>query len=159
MSKFIPGQSGNPNGRPRGTGVVAKLREAIQGDIPDVIQSVVEAAKSGDMTAAKILLDRVVPSLKPVDAPVVLNQAAELSSSGREVLQLLSDGQLGIDQAQRILRALGSQRDLIEFDDLVKRLEVLERDGEGQAIEAREKENATKGFSPVSVGRCEPEIQ
>jgi hypothetical protein len=129
MSKFIPGQSGNPNGRPRGTGVVAKLREAIQGDIPDVIQSVVEAAKSGDMTAAKILLDRVVPSLKPVDAPVVLNQAAELSSSGREVLQLLSDGQLGIDQAKRILRALGSQRDLIEFDDLVKRLEVLERDG------------------------------
>ena len=69
------------------------------------------------MTAAKILLDRVVPSLKPVDAPVVLNQAAELSSSGREVLQLLGDGQLGIDQAQRILRALGSQRDLIEFDD------------------------------------------
>lgn len=58
-----------------------------------------------------------------------MNQAAELSSSGREVLQLLSDGQLGIDQAQRILRALGSQRDLIEFDDLVKRLEVLERDG------------------------------
>ena len=159
MSKFIPGQSGNPNGRPRGTGVVAKLREAIQGDIPDVIQSVVEAAKSGDMTAAKILLDRVVPSLKPVDAPVVLNQAAELSSSGREVLQLLSDGQLGIDQAQRILRALGSQRDLIEFDDLVKRLEVLERDGQSKTIEAREKENSTKGFSPVSVGRCEPEIQ
>jgi hypothetical protein len=45
------------------------------------------------------------------------------------VLQLLSDGQLGIDQAQRILRALGSQRDLIEFDELVKRLEVLERGG------------------------------
>ncbi len=31
MSKFIPGQSGNPNGRPRGTGVVAKLRRLSKG--------------------------------------------------------------------------------------------------------------------------------
>ena len=42
---------------------------------------------------------------------------------------MLSDGDLGIHQAQRILSALGQQTDLVEFDDLVKRLEALEREG------------------------------
>jgi hypothetical protein len=129
MSKFVRGESGNLNGRPRGTGLVAKLREAIQGDMPDVIQSVVGAAKSGDMSAAKILLDRVIPTLRPVDAPVLLTRQVSLSEFGEEVLRMLSDGDLGIDQAQRILSALGQQTDLVEFDDLVKRLEALEREG------------------------------
>ena len=55
--------------------------------------------------------------------------SGSLSESGGEVFRMLFDGDLGIDQAQRILSALGQQTDLVEFDDLVKRLEVLERDG------------------------------
>ena len=81
------------------------------------------------MAAAKILLDRVIPTLRPVDAPVLLTRQVSLSESGEEVLRMLSDGELGIDQAQRILSALGQQTDLVEFDDLVKRLEALEREG------------------------------
>ena len=129
MSKFVRGESGNPNGRPRGTGLVAKLREAIQDEMPEIINALVIAAKAGDMSAAKILLDRVIPTLRPVDAPVLLTRQGRLSESGEEVLRMLSDGDLGIDQAQRILSALGQQTDLVEFDDLVKRLEVLEREG------------------------------
>ena len=129
MAKFEKGQSGNPNGRPRGTGVVAKLREAIQDEMPEIINALVIAAKAGDMSAAKILLDRVIPTLRPVDAPVLLTRQVSLSEFGEEVLRMLSDGDLGIDQAQRILSALGQQTDLVEFDDLVKRLEALEREG------------------------------
>ena len=129
MSKFVRGESGNPNGRPRGTGLVAKLREAIQDEMPEIINALVIAAKAGDMSAAKILLDRVIPTLRPVDAPVLLTRQVSLSEFGEEVLRMLSDGDLGIDQAQRILSALGQQTDLVEFDDLVKRLEALEREG------------------------------
>tara|TARA_B110000305_G_scaffold205933_1_gene236449 strand:+ start:469 stop:696 length:228 start_codon:yes stop_codon:yes gene_type:complete len=75
------------------------------------------------------LLDRVIPTLRPVDAPVLLTRQVSLSEFGEEVLRMLSDGDLGIDQAQRILSALGQQTDLVEFDDLVKRLEALEREG------------------------------
>ena len=66
MSKFLPDQSGNPNGRPKGTGTIAKLREAIQDEIPEIIDALVAAAKSGDVSAAKILIDKVVPTMKPV---------------------------------------------------------------------------------------------
>jgi len=66
VAKFVKGQSGNPSGRPPGTGVVAKLREAIQDEIPEIIDALVAAAKSGDVSAAKILIDKVVPTMKPV---------------------------------------------------------------------------------------------
>jgi len=68
MSKFLPGQSGNPNGRPKGTGAIAKLREAIQDEIPEIIDALVVAAKSGDVSAAKILIDKVIPTLRPVNS-------------------------------------------------------------------------------------------
>ena len=69
MSKFLPGQSGNPNGRPKGTGTVAKLRESIQEEMPEIIDAVVLAAKAGDIGAAKILIDKVIPTLKHVNPP------------------------------------------------------------------------------------------
>ena len=69
MSKFLPDQSGNPNGRPKGTGTIAKLREAIQDEIPEIINALVVAAKSGDVSAAKILIDKVIPTLRPVNSP------------------------------------------------------------------------------------------
>ena len=69
MAKYLPGQSGNPNGRPKGTGAVAKLREAIQEEMTEIISVVVSAAKAGDIGAAKILMDKVIPTLKPINPP------------------------------------------------------------------------------------------
>jgi hypothetical protein len=58
---FKPGQSGNPNARPKGSGKAARFRKMLESDAPDVIATVGSAAKNGDRVAAKMILDRIVP--------------------------------------------------------------------------------------------------
>src|SRR5690625_7695328 len=79
-TRFQPGQSGNTAGRPRGSGLAGKLRKAIQKDAEEVIQMLIEQAKGGDITAAKILLDRIVPTLRPEAQAVEVKQ---LGTGGR----------------------------------------------------------------------------
>ena len=126
MPKFEPGQSGNPNGRPVGSGFAAKLRSAIEDDVPEIIEAVVDAAKSGDLTAAKLLLDRVFPTLKPIDSPVTVPQGQSLSDRGKLVLDSTLEGLLTPDQADRLLSAISKQARVVEVDELVRRVEALE---------------------------------
>jgi hypothetical protein len=57
--KFQPGQSGNPAGRAKGSGKVAELRAMLEPHVPAILQVIAEKARSGDLTAARIILDRI----------------------------------------------------------------------------------------------------
>ena len=59
--KFQPGVSGNPAGRVKGSGKIAELRAMLEPDIPAILKTVVDNAKDGDLSAAKLILDRVYP--------------------------------------------------------------------------------------------------
>jgi len=68
--------SANPKGRPKGskntmTQLQNTLIETFAGkmtrEFEDVLKSVIREAKKGDMTAAKILLDRAIPARKAVE--------------------------------------------------------------------------------------------
>jgi hypothetical protein len=83
MAKFEKGQSGKPRGRPRGIQTQAKLRESIAKDLPGIITSLVDKAKDGDTAAAKLLLDRVLPSLRPMDQPAFLPLSRDWSRRAR----------------------------------------------------------------------------
>ena len=123
---FEKGKSGNPSGRPKGTGQVARLRESIQSELPDIIQSVVDAAKDGDLTAAKILLDRTVPILRAVDVPVTFPHSDGLADMGAGVLEAVSSAGVTPEQADRLLSVLGKQARVVEVDELTRRVEALE---------------------------------
>ena len=53
-----PGQSGNPKGRPKGSGDVAQIRSAIATRIPELLEAMMRRALDGDVGAARLLLER-----------------------------------------------------------------------------------------------------
>lgn len=62
---FIPGQSGNPKGRPKKIPALDKLLSDVLGSVEDedsemkaVINALIARAKKGDVRAAEVLLDR-----------------------------------------------------------------------------------------------------
>ncbi len=122
-----PGQSGNPKGRPKGETRVAKLREAIANELPEIIAGMVEQAKQGDPSAARLLLERALPALKPIElpAPVALG-GDSLAAQGRAVLTAAGAGELTPTQAAHLLAALGALAKLAETDDLAARVAALE---------------------------------
>ena len=126
--KWQSGQSGNPSGRKPGTGKVEKLRAALAKELPEVLDALVAQAKAGDIGAIKLVLERTVPALRPVDAvaPLNLPAAGGLADQGRAVLAALAAGHLPANQAAGILQGLGNLAKLVELDKLEKRIAALE---------------------------------
>ena len=125
---WTQGQSGNPSGRKPGTGKVEKLRAALTKELPEVLDALVAKAKEGDTGAIKLILERIVPALRPVDAaaPLDLPVGGGLAEQGRAVLVALAAGHLPVNQASSILQGLGSLAKLIETDELEARIAALE---------------------------------
>jgi hypothetical protein len=67
MARFRKGESGNLEGRPRGSTNknLLLLRDAAEEILPDIIKR----AKSGDVEAQRLILDRGIPRLRPVTMP------------------------------------------------------------------------------------------
>lgn len=128
MAKFKPGQSGNPLGKPKGAvSKMTKLRQSIESDLPEILAAVITAAKSGDTTAAKLLLDRTLPVIKPTDQAVNLKLAGDdLAASGRLILEATGNADITPEQASKLLQGLGSLAKIVEVDELLKRIERLE---------------------------------
>ena len=61
--RFQKGRSGNPAGKPKGarhkTTILAE--RLMHDDAEKIVNAVIAAACNGDMTAAKIILDRIAP--------------------------------------------------------------------------------------------------
>ena len=66
--RFPPVQSGNPKGRPRGSSRIAEYRAMLDPDMPEILQALVQKAKDGDLTATKLILDRIYPARDAVMA-------------------------------------------------------------------------------------------
>lgn len=102
---FKPGQSGNPSGRPKGSvnKNLAMLREAVELILP----LVVARALAGDVEAQKIILDKGLPRLRAVDAPMefTLPEAGD-PAPARAVLVQAAEGALPLSCAKEIMTTL-----------------------------------------------------
>jgi len=92
------GESGNPRGRPRKSQrTMAQLRSQISEHLPDVIEVLAGAAKDGDVQAARILVERCVPSMRAIDQNVNINDSMrELTDI--ELVDLIKEFEENIEQ-------------------------------------------------------------
>ena len=109
---FQPGQSGNLAGRPKGSvnKSLAMLREAADTIIPTLI----EKALAGDMEAARLIIERGVPKLKPVSSPEAISlPGGGLLEQVRALLQQVAAGDISAETAAEMLRLMGSATSLL----------------------------------------------
>jgi hypothetical protein len=105
---------------------VAKLRDEIAADLPAIIAAVVEAAKAGDMTAAKLCLERVLPAMKPVEMPTRVNLPPDPSEAASAVLGAVSAGILTPADARALMSAVRDHVGVLEVTELERRIAALE---------------------------------
>jgi hypothetical protein len=87
-----------------------------------------DAAKKGDIGAAKVILERVLPPLKAVETPTFIESlTGTLSEQGRAILDAMANGSLTPSQAAQLLGTIAAQGKIIEVDELARRLGELEK--------------------------------
>lgn len=124
---FVKGQSGNPAGRqrkPRAKGE-AQLRADLLTKAPGLIEILEERAQAGDVAAARLLLDRCLPALRPADQPVAI-ALDDLPDAARSILAALANGTLTPDQAQKLSNTVAALARTIESLEFESRLSTLE---------------------------------
>jgi hypothetical protein len=95
--------------------MVAKLRASIEHVIPDVLEAVIEKAKAGDMTAAKMLLERVLPPLKSMEGPgppLPFMMVADPKERLQAIMKAVADGEVPPDMAVRLFNSANVLHDL-----------------------------------------------
>ena len=132
--QFTKGVSGNPTGRPKGIKDKRhRYSEAIDSMIPQVLDSVFQRAIAGDMTAAKMLLDRTLPNKRPEQERVEISHTGNISLDAQNVLRSVLDGEVSPDVGASLLSAMTSVLKAVEVEDLAKRIGALEGQKSGPA--------------------------
>jgi hypothetical protein len=107
---------------------VAELRDKLAHDVDRVIDVLRDQAIAGDPQSMRILLDRVLPSLRPIEVatPISLPDSS-LTDQGRAVLAAVASGDLAPGQGAQLLAAIGTLSKVSEIDELAKRVAQLEK--------------------------------
>ena len=128
-TKFKPGVSGNPKGRPKGArDKRTELRSLLEPHAKDLVEKVVELAKGGDTTAIRLCLERLIPPIRAQDQSITLDDMnGGLTAQGKKIILAMGNGELSPSDASTMLQALASQARLSEVDELERRVSKLEK--------------------------------
>jgi hypothetical protein len=95
----------------------------------EVVKVVLQAAKGGEMTAARLILERIAPVRKgrPVyfDLPPV-HTAADIAAAMTALTTAMAMGDLTPDEAVAVASVLETRRKTLETEELLLRLQTVE---------------------------------
>ena len=135
-TQFQKGQSGNPQGRPRGSRNRSTLaaEALLDGEAEVLIRKVIESAKDGDRSALRLCFERLLPvrRSRPVlfDLPDTSTPEGILAAHDA-VLAAVATGEVTPEEAQIICGLIDIRRRAFDACELERRVSALEHYQEG----------------------------
>lgn len=124
--RFTRGNRASP-GRPPGRSQATLLRERLATDLDQILDNLLAQARAGDLQAVRLVLDRVLPALRPVEQAADIDlPAGSLAAQAQAVVQAAAAGDLAPGQAAQLVQAVAGVARIVETDELLKRIEALE---------------------------------
>jgi hypothetical protein len=128
--RFATGNPGRPPGARHKTTVLAE--KLMSEDAQHVVKAVIDAAKNGDMAAARIVLDRIAPARKDSVVAIKLPEirtAKDAATAMAAIVSAVSAGEISPVEADALAKPI---------DAFVRALEVSEFEARLQALEAKQ---------------------
>ena len=101
----------------------------MEGRLEQVLETVLERAVGGDITACKMIIDKVLPCPKDRSINIALPRIDDLkgvSFAQTKILEAVSNGEVTPNEGERITSIIESRRKLIETIELEARISRLE---------------------------------
>lgn len=119
---FQPGKSGNPEGRPRGSRnrSTTALRALLESEAEEAIRTLATAARNGNVSAAKALLDRILPPMRSgfIEVEVPLTSDRPLTEAADAVIRAVAEGSLAPGDAVQVAALLKIRAELTQLNEV-----------------------------------------
>lgn len=130
-TKFQKGKSGNPAGRPKGSRNRATLlaMAAMEGELDAIVKSIIDAAKKGDMAAARLVVDKLIPAAKDRPVNITLPGMQDIASCREAqgtVIAAVAEGELTPGEGEHLSAMIEHQRKGLEAETILARLAAIE---------------------------------
>lgn len=137
--QFLPGHCGNPAGRPRGSRSTPRLR--LDEEVESITEVLVGKALDGDVAAAKLVMERVIPRLRSTSAPITVDFPHEAGPlpMAESILRAALAGEISPDTAAQLVGIATQLSRMAELEEFKARLEALERAVTGASGNTRAK--------------------
>ena len=130
-TRFKPGRSGNPSGRPKGVRNKSSMaaEALLDGESEALTRRCIDLAMEGDPTALRLCLSRILPVKRErtieLDLPALEGSQDSLRAIGT-VLEAVGAGEITPTEGQAVASLLETHRRTYEVEELEQRIEALE---------------------------------
>jgi hypothetical protein len=128
----VPGQSGNPNGRPKGARnkVLLAIEGLIEGHSEEVVAKAMEKALDGDTRMLNAMLNRVAPVRRerPVELDLPkIESPADVVKASAAVLAACAAGELSPTEASTFHGMISTHMRVVEAAGFEERFAAVEK--------------------------------
>ena len=136
---FIPGQSGNPAGRPRGARnkKTIALEALLDGESEALMEKMIGMAKVGDDLAMRLCMERMLAPQRERPAPLLLPRIesdADARRASAAVIEALGEGEVTPKEAEHLMRAIAGAAVIIQSSEVAARLKRMEEQFAERAV-------------------------